>query len=113
MLKPEPEPEPSPMARAFDHVYLRAGDDFWGLSSRARSHVALRELFHVARSFRPPVQPLDFDRVDANQYATLSVFGAATDVDLEVFLTDYHAQYPDHPYPAALLDPAGRTERWP
>jgi hypothetical protein len=45
------------------------------------------------------------------EYGTLAAMATIDDVD--TFLTDFHAQYPHHPYPASLFDPAGRMGRWP
>jgi hypothetical protein len=110
-----PEPEPSPLARVFDHVYLTAGESFWRLSDRARSKETLRRAFALSRSYRAPVQVdiAAYPLVCWPQYATLEVFGAASAADIEVFLSDFHARHEAHPYPAGLLDPAGRMQRWP
>jgi hypothetical protein len=43
-----PKPEPHPLLRAFDHIYLGAGEEYWGLPSRDRSLKTLRPLFASA-----------------------------------------------------------------
>jgi hypothetical protein len=111
-----PPPEPSPLMRAFDALYLGTDAAFWRLPSRARSKEALRRFCILSRSFRPRAEPVDIaahPRVHWPEYGTLAVFAGATDADVDVFLDDFHAEHQHHPYPAALLDPLGRIERWP
>jgi hypothetical protein len=41
------------------------------------------------------------------------VMSEASDADTDAFITAFHAQHSEHPYPAALYDPRARPERWP
>jgi hypothetical protein len=43
----------------------------------------------------------------------MAALAGASDAEVEACLSDFHARYPDHPFPVALLDPQQRTERWP
>jgi hypothetical protein len=109
------EPEPAPLARAFDHVYLTADDRFWCLPSQARSREALRRVFAVSKSFRMPprLNVATHPHVRPAEYATLAALAGTPDAEIEACLIDFHARHAQNPYPAALLDPAGRTGPWP
>jgi hypothetical protein len=43
----------------------------------------------------------------------MAALATVPDADLDALIDDFRASYPDHPYPAALFDPAGRMGRWP
>ena len=107
-------PEPQPMRRAFDHVYL-ADASLWDLPSRQRSKEVLRRVALLARSFRLPARLsiVTHSHACPTEYVRMAALAGASDADIDAFLVDYHAQHAQHPYPAALFDPAGRTGRWP
>jgi hypothetical protein len=109
-----PEPEPTPLARAFDHIYLSADESFWRLPPLARSKETMRRAFVLSRCFRMPrLNAATHPHVQPGEYVTMAAFASASDAEIDACLADFHARYPDHPYPAALLDPAGRMGRWP
>src|SRR5262249_9566192 len=60
-----------------------------------------------------PSKGLDYIAADpvahGREYATLAATASVEDVD--AVIADFHALCPEHPYPAALFDPAGRTGR--
>jgi hypothetical protein len=108
------EPEPHPLMRAFGNLYMAAEPAFWRLSDRARSLEAMRRLFTLSKSFRPPRFDLAaHPRVCGAEYAALAIMADASDADAQLYLKWFHVYFRRHPYPAALLDPLHRLERWP
>jgi hypothetical protein len=109
----QPPVEREPVQRLFDHIYLSADETFWSLSPRQRSKEALRRICTLSRSLplRMRVDLAANPHVNGAGYGTAAAFALIENVD--AFLVDFHAQYPDHPNPAGLFDPLHRMERWP
>jgi hypothetical protein len=117
MVMPEPRPqaEPSPLARLFDGIYWDKDPSFWRHLTRAN---VMREAFARSKSFRAPT-PLtvaSFSMLPpaaATDYIRIARMASATDDEVEPAIAYLHSQNPEHPFPAALIDPRHRMGRWP
>jgi hypothetical protein len=120
MAMPDPAslPEPSPMARLFDSIYWGKDPSFWRHLTRAKSKDVMLEAFARARSFKAP-KPFTVASFHAlppavaTDYIRIARMAACTDDEVELAIAYLHSQNPEHPFPAALIDPRHRMERWP
>jgi hypothetical protein len=100
---PEPLLESHPLARAFERAYLDLGEGCGHTHSKA----VMRRVFTLAKSFRKPAW---FDaatppRVNVPEYVQMLVMSEASDAEADAFVTTFHHQHRDHPYPVRLYDP--------
>jgi hypothetical protein len=110
-----PEPEPFPLRHAFTHAYLSIDARVWQLSLQQQSLLLLHRVCTLARNFRMPerLTIATHPHVSPDEYVKMAALATILEAEIDGLVSDFHARYADHMFPAAIFDPLGRVGRWP